>query len=634
MSPPLTAIETPPLLGEFPHPFLPPSEQARIHASGSSLTAAELHERASLLARNLRSLGCGPGVFVGIGLDRSLDLMTALLAVVQAGAAYIPLDPSYPETRLAHMIGAAPLPLVITRKTLSPKFLQAGAPQIFEIDTPSDTSFLPDLPEPSASPDAPLYAIFTSGSTGQPKAASVFRKGFANLLDWYTAELSLGPDDCTLVISSPSFDLTQKNLFAPLRTGGRLVLDDQPTYDISRILRLIRDHRVTLVNCTPSAFYPLVDAAAAGDYAALATLRFAVLGGEPISIPRLRPWLEHPDCRAEVVNTYGPTECTDICLFHRLHRGNLDACSFVPLGREIPNVAVSIRDENLAPLPEGETGELCISGAGLGGGYLHDPVRTAERFISSQSSTPLYRTGDLARRLPCGLYEFRGRADHQVKINGFRIELGEIEIALSRHPQVREAIVLARDNRLIAHIQGDPTPAVLKDHLSALLPAYMIPGEYRFRESFPLTPNGKIDRLALAASHHPQPQTLNSQPPTLNSPLTARILALWSEILSHSVTDPIANFFDLGGTSIHLAVVHHRLREISGHDLAITDLFSHPSAASLAAFLSEGGTRNAERGSIENSEFRVPTSEFPHSPTAADRARLRQAGFNRFRRPR
>lgn len=582
-----------------------PDEIAAI-SGADSLSVGELDQRSNRLARQLQELGARPGAYIGIGLDRSVDLIVALLAVVKSGAAYVPLDPAYPQARLEHMISAAGLETVITSTPLAESFRQAGAAQVLDVER-AVAAEIPAEPVISyATPEDPLYAIFTSGSTGQPKAASVYRKGFANLLEWYGNELELGPDDCTLVISSPSFDLTQKNFFTPLLTGGRVLLDDCRTYDISRISRLVREHRVTLVNCTPSAFYPLVDAAASDSHAALETIRFAVLGGEPISIPRLRAWLEHPNCRAEIVNTYGPTECTDICAFHRMHRGNLDAFGFVPLGREIPNVTVTIRDEDLAVVPDGELGELCISGAGMGGGYLNDEERTRKSFALAGA---VYRTGDLARRLPCGTLEFRGRADHQVKVNGFRIELGEIELALEQHDEVREAVVIAKDGRLIAHLKGTADSAVLKGFLAERLPAYMIPGELHFTESFPLTPNGKVDRLALAelnAGHGVQASQEDG--------LLGRILNLWSEILERPVTDSEANFFDLGGTSIHLAVVHVRLREMTGRDLAITDLFARPSARSLADFLSPQAAANA-------------------APSAQDRARMQQAGLARFRRP-
>ncbi|MES2660594.1 MAG: non-ribosomal peptide synthetase [Verrucomicrobiota bacterium] len=579
---------------------LNPSRTAVISGT-ESMTYGDLSTRSNQIANLLRSQGIGRGNFVGLGLHRSLELPAALLGIMKSGAAYVPLDPGYPAARIEQMIASADLKFVVTNSELAGQFPNV---QTICMDDEAVSAASTDELDSCMEKDDLIYAIFTSGSTGQPKAASVYHRGFENLLRWYSIELEMGPSDRTLIISSPSFDLTQKNFFAPLITGGTLILDDCQTYDISRISALIRELGVTLINCTPSAFYPLVDAAADGDYLALASLRFAVLGGEPISISRLRAWLEHPNCRAEVVNSYGPTECTDICAFHRLHRGNLDDHPFVPLGREIPNVEVAILDETLLPLPDGEIGELCISGAGIGGGYLNDAARTAEAFIGS-----IYRTGDLAKRLPDGVLEFRGRADHQVKVNGFRIELGEIEIALNHHESVREAIVIASHNRLVAFIQGTAEMDDLRRFLIARLPSYMIPGEIHFIENFPLTPNGKVNRLALAATLKTGTAGIESGPS-----MESKILALWSEILDRPVEDATANFFDLGGNSIHLAIVHVRLMEMTGRKFPITELFALPSVRSIADFLSPKGVNAA-------------------TATAQDRARQAQAGFSRFRRP-
>jgi amino acid adenylation domain-containing protein len=569
-------------------------------AGRQRVTYRELHAWSDQVAALLRESGVTAGDFVGAGFHRSAGLIAGLLGIIKAGASYIPIDPGYPEARIAKMIASARLTTVLCDSRSAASF-----PGVRTIDIGKQPSvdWNENLDGPTA--DALLYAIFTSGSTGDPKAASVYHSGFSNLLDWYITELSLGAEDRTLVISSPSFDLTQKNLFSPLLTGGILVLDEDGTYDITRILGLIREHRITLVNCTPSAFYPLVEASAGGGYAGIASLRFAVLGGEPISVPRLRAWLEHPSCHAQVVNSYGPTECTDICLFHRMDRNNIDQFSFVPLGREIPNVKLTICGDDMRELPCGETGELCIAGMGVGGGYLFDPEKSASRFVNG-----FYRTGDLVKQLPCGTYEFRGRADHQVKVNGHRIELGEIEIALGSHPGVREAVVIAADNRLTAHVQGSAGAVDLKSHLSSLLPSYMVPAEFTFVDAFSLTPNGKIDRNALSPAHA---DAIHRGDDT-DGNLETRILALWSEILGKPVADADVNFFDIGGNSIHLAVVHVRLRTMTERDFPITDLFAHPSAKSLAAHLSplDGGTRG---------------------PSAQDRARLARAGFNQFQRP-
>lgn len=577
-----------------------PAKTAIISGAGA-LSYGELSTRSNQLANVLRSHGIGRGKFVGIGLHRCLDLPAALLGILKSGAAYIPLDPGYPAARIQQMIDAAQLEYVVTNNELAPRFARVEA---ISMDDGAIHAASADKPDHRVEADDLIYAIFTSGSTGQPKAASVYHRGFENLLHWYSVELNLGPADRTLIISSPSFDLTQKNFFAPLSTGGTLILDDCQTYDISRISALIRDHGITLINCTPSAFYPLVDAAKSEGYACLSSLRFAVLGGEPISAERLRGWLTHPSCRAEVVNSYGPTECTDICTFHRLNRSNLDTFPFVPLGREIPNVEVSIRDAALTPMPDGETGELCISGAGIGGGYLHDTARSAEAFTGS-----VYRTGDLARRLPSGVLEFRGRADHQVKVNGYRIELGEIETALNQHAGVREAIVVARGDRLIAHIQGAVQISELKTHLSTRLPAYMIPGEFQLVDGFPLTPNGKVDRLALIPTENVEMTGVAA-----GLSLESRILALWSKVLDRPIHDATANFFDLGGNSIHVAILHVHLMEMTQRKFPITELFALPTVRAVAEFLS-------------------PRTAAVTVSTAHDRARQAHAGISRFRRP-
>lgn len=573
-------------------------DRTAVVSGNDRITFKQLGDLSDRIASALVSEGIGKGDFVGIGLPRSIGLIASLLGVLKSGAAYIPVDPGYPAARIAHMVGSSGLRKIVTTSAFASSFAGTSALLTDQLpETPHDFTPAENDPEDL------IYAIFTSGSTGLAKAASVRHKGFGNLVRWYVDELSLTESDTTLVISSPSFDLTQKNFFAPLVTGGTLVLDSTDNYDIHRITSLIGEHGVTLVNCTPSAFYPLVDATAP-EFSALSSLRFAVLGGEPILVERLRDWLTHASCRAEVVNSYGPTECADICAFHRMHRDNLDAWPFVPTGKEIPNVTVTIRDEQLGILPDGELGELCIEGIGVGGGYVNDPGRTEERFIGG-----VYKTGDLARRGDDGVIEFRGRADHQVKVNGFRIELGEIEIALGRHPLVTEAIVTAADNRLTAHVQGNTDAASLKDHLAGSLPSYMIPAEFLFIENFPLTPNGKIDRKALST-----PGDKAAVTTTDDGSLESRILALWSEILQRPVSDPTANFFDIGGTSIHLAVVHVRLRAMTEREIAITDLFANPSARSLAAHLS-------------------PSRSEASNAASQDRARLQQAGFSAFRRP-
>lgn len=590
------------------------------------LSYRALNGRANSLAARLQSAGHGRGSCVGISFERSAEMMVALWAVVKSGAAYIPVDPTYPEARLAHMAASARWSALLTSPALAARFhaVPDAGPVLVTQRADGDEA-TPD-PAPAAGPQDPLYAIFTSGSTGQPKAASVFRSGFANLLRWYGEAFQLDASCRALVLTSLSFDLTQKNLFAPLLAGGTVILQPPGPYDLTAIESQITAHAVTLFNATPSAFYPLVDATASRGFVPLASLRAVVLGGEPISVPRLRAWLEAPVTQACVANTYGPTECTDICAWHRMDRRNMDAWPFVPLGREIPGVGIIIVDDQLQPVPDGEQGELCITGAGVGGGYLHDPARTAERFVPNPwpdrvSGPTLYRTGDLARRGPDGVLEFRGRMDHQVKVRGFRIELGEIEQALATHPSVREAVVTAAHGGdevagLTAWLLARATPAEpgdLRSHLAARLPAHMIPEQVRWLEAYPLTPNGKVDRRALEARACAPGAAAAPAPAPPGTDWEPRLLALWSELLGRPVTDTSATFFELGGNSLQLAVLHARLGESTGRAFPITELFSHPTVRSLAVFLG-GGADAANR------------------PSIAARARQQQARFTQLRR--
>ena len=589
----------------------------------ASLSYGELDSRAWELARILNARGIGPGCFVGLVVERSLEQVIGLWGIIHCGAAYVPIDPAYPQDRLDHMISAAGITTVVTTGRHAGRFPGSGLVLIDEACGGPGTH----EGAPIVTTEDPLYAIFTSGSTGLPKAAAVLRRGFANLLRWYLREFSFGPDDRTLVITSPAFDLTQKNLSAPLLAGGRLVLDVAEQYDIARIRGLIRSHGITVMNCTPSAFYPLLDAAAPAGFGDLASLRLVVLGGEPIIAGRLREWLCHPSCRAEVANTYGPTECTDICAFHRLHRGNLDGHPFVPLGGPIDGVQVEVLDGQLRPVAAGETGELCIGGAGVGPGYLHDPGRTADRFVPNPlpgrlGGKVIYRTGDLVRRHADGVLEFRGRLDHQAKIRGNRVEPGEVEAVLARHDGVRAAVVLAvehaaGDHRLVAWVEsaaaGDPPSAAdMQAYLAARLPDYMVPRDYHHLDSFPLTPNGKVDRLALAGQHaKPGRAVVSAAAPAATE---ARIMGTWSSVLGREIADPTANFFDLGATSIDLAVVHARLGEEFGRVFPITEMFAHPTVRSLGQFLAP---RAEDR---------------PAANRPADRARQQQQAFARLRR--
>jgi amino acid adenylation domain-containing protein len=578
----------------------------------SHLSYRELNERANQLANYLGRCGVGPNVLVGISVERSLEMVVGILGILKAGGAYVPLDPAYPQERLAFMLQDAKAPVLLTQRKLAEKLPTTEA-KLLCLDTDWEIVAAESRENPvgTTSPDNLIYVIYTSGSTGRPKGAGVFHRGFTNLLHWFTTEFAITLRDLVLLVSSLSFDLTQKNIYAPLMRGGQLHLLPTGPYDPGLIARLISENQITLLNCTPSAFYPLIEPGSMAAFQKVASLRSVFLGGEPISIPRCRPWLEGETCHAEVANTYGPTECTDICAFHRMNRANMDQFDFVPVGRPVYNAQLAIVNPDLTLCPIGVPGELCVAGVGLGAGYLTDPSLTAAKFINNPfpeiPGKQIYKTGDLARYLPDGNIEFLGRMDHQVKIRGFRIELREIEGALASHAAVREAMVVVRNPNFPASLNGeshsisssaDPTlaayytsnngemtdPGELRQFLKQKLPDYMLPAVFVHLEKFPLSPNGKVDRRAL-----PEPEILRTEAKSnVELPQTQleRIIGkIWQEALHANQVGLDDNFFDLGGNSLQLAQVHVQLREQVKIDLEITTLFEFTTIRALAKHL-------------------------------------------------
>jgi amino acid adenylation domain-containing protein/FkbM family methyltransferase len=424
------------------------------------LSYRELEENANRLAHELITTGVKPGAVVAICLPRGAAFLAAALASLKAGAAYLPLDPSYPRERLCAMLEDATAAVLITLADIARRI--PGATLLL-VD--ADRSRIEK--QPSTAPPItfdqrlPAYLIYTSGSTGRPKGSLVTHDAFANLVMWYADELGLNRGDATLIVSALGFDLTQKNLFAPLICGGRVHFYSGDVFDPDDIVPVVDQYGITLINCTPSAFYPLADAAAGTG--AMRSLRFAVLGGEPISIRRLWPWLSRLGMRARIVNSYGPTECTDVVAYYRVD----DAASLldrpVPIGQPVPNARLYVLDERLEPCPPNVTGELCVGGPCVSLGYLGRPGLTAAAFLpdpfADVPGSRLYRTGDLARVRGDGAIEYLGRIDHQVKVRGFRIELDEIETTLLRHPAVEAAAVVALNegagNRLAAFVVPD-----------------------------------------------------------------------------------------------------------------------------------------------------------------------------------
>ena len=572
------------------------------------LSYKELNSRSNKLAHYLSGVGIKPGDFVGICAARSIEMIVGILGILKAGAAYVPLDPEYPEDRLIYMLENSSAPVLITQQGLNKDFSSVHG-QIVYLD--QQWKEINEYPENNLSsgvtPDNYVYVIYTSGSTGQPKGTLVYHRGFVNLVTWYTAEFNFNTKSRDLLMSSTSFDLTQKNLYAPLISGGTLVLLDSQVYDAGIILHAAEDEHVTHINCTPSAFYGLVDNADESVYAALQYLEYVFLGGEPIAVARLRSWLDNPHCKATVVNTYGPTECTDVVAFHRLE--NLDdyESQSVPIGRPVNNVRLYILDGDIDPVAIGQEGELCIGGVCVGAGYLGLPDLTQERFVedvfSADKGARLYRTGDRARYLEDGKIEFLGRIDNQVKIRGFRIELGEIEAALTAFPDIRESVVLAREDepgekRLVAYMVLNPnkSPAVseIRRFLQDSLPDYMLPTAWVFLDALPLTPNGKVNRLALPAPELKRPE-LAQRYVAPKSELEKFITDIWCQILNIDkvgVRDP---FFELGGSSIKSIQFISTLGKELGITIPIVSFFQEPTIKGICSVLQSDFPEDLQR---------------------------------------
>ncbi|HSK64595.1 MAG TPA: non-ribosomal peptide synthetase, partial [Pyrinomonadaceae bacterium] len=549
------------------------------------------------LARYLLHNGVETESRVCICLEPGIELVVAVLAVLKAGAAYVPLDPAYPDSRLAFMLNDCSARVLLTESRLLEGRLPHDAVRMISLDLEAEEigREVSDEPSVNVCGDNLIYTIYTSGSTGRPKGAGVTHRGFVNLVNWFVSEFGLTEREQVLIVASFSFDLTQKDIFAPLTIGAQLHFPPLPVYDPTEILKTISGAGITLVNCTPSAFYPLVEMAGPG-FQKLSTLKHVFLGGEPINVSRLRQWTLAASCRAEIVNTYGPTETTDTCSAFRLI--DFERSIAPPVGRPNDNAELVILDNHLNLVPPGVAGELCVGGAGVGRGYLNDPAATAERFVPHPySSTPgarLYRTGDLARHLADGNIEFLGRLDYQVKVAGYRIELGEVEATMAQHEAVRECVVVVRadahgDARLVAYVvpQADavqPHVSAWRRYLARSLPSHMIPTVFVVLEKLPLTPGGKVDRRAL-----PAPDTLGHEAkPDYVAPRTAveEVLAgIWRDVLGVERVGLHDNFLDLGGHSMLAMRCVSGIRQLLRIELPLRVLFESANLAELAQAL-------------------------------------------------
>ena len=565
-----------------------------VEQEGRVLTYGELAARSDLLASRLRRSGVGLDVVVGLFLHRSPELVVAMLGVLKAGGAYLPLDPTYPRERLALILAETGAPVVLSETALAPA-LPPG-PEVLCLDRDwQEIAAAVDGAAPgeaTALPENLAYVLYTSGSTGRPKGVMVPHRGLVSYLSWCTQAYAVAEGQGAPVHSPLSFDLTVTSLWAPLLSGRKvvLVLDQEGTEGLERVLR--SDADFSLLKLTPSHLGALAQIPAASR----AATRALVVGGEVLHSDALAPWLAaRPGIR--IFNEYGPTETVVGCCVHEVA---VDSPSEggLPIGRPIANIRLYLLNGLFRPVHEGAAGEIYVGGDGVSRGYLGNPAATAASFVpdpfDAEPGGRLYRTGDLARLLPDGNLHFLGRNDDQVKIRGYRIELGEIETTLARHPGVDGAAVVVRedapgDRRLVAYVTGHgaPPPSTdeLRRHLLASLPEHMVPAAFVPLEEFPLTFNGKLDRRALPAPSSLRPE-LEQSYLAPRTPIEQALVEIWSEILGVERVGIRDNYFSLGGDSMRSVRVVAFAKE-RGLEITLQDLFRFRTVEELARRIEE-----------------------------------------------
>ncbi|WP_327361331.1 non-ribosomal peptide synthetase [Streptomyces sp. NBC_01296] len=569
---------------------------------GRSLTYAELDAASMALARRLRAAGIGPESLVGVCLGRSVDLAVALLGVWRAGAAYLPLDPAHPRARREYTVGDAGVEWVVADAVgrAAVEGLPVGViPLESPTADPADDSGDP-LPAVLPGAESLAYVIYTSGSTGQPKGVEITHGNLAWLLGAADRHFDFGADDVWTLLHSPAFDFSVWELWAPLASGGRVVvLTEDEVRDPAAVHAVLRDERVTVLNQTPAAFKGLrAHLAQQGEQFGALALRTVVFGGDAFDARDYRDWFAGPEGgRPALVNMYGITETTVHVTFRLITEEDTVSPVYSPIGRPLAGQHGYVLDRAGRLVPHGTVGELYVAGGGVARGYRNRPELSAERFPLDPfgpAGTRMYRTGDLVRVLPDGQLAYAGRADHQVKIRGFRIEPGEIETALRALPGVRDAAVVARPDahggaRLVAHVvltEGRPLDAPdLRDRLRLTLPEYMVPALFVRHPELPITANGKVDRTALVAVAADGAAAPAGHVPPAGATEEA-LVRIWSDVLGAERISRTANFFDLGGDSMLALRVIGQARS-AGLGLSVPDLFRARTLGDLAALATE-----------------------------------------------
>ena len=613
---------------EFPH-------SPALSFEATTLTYEEVNRRANRIAHFLRTRGVGPDVLVGICIDRSADLVLAILGVLKAGGAYLPIDLSYPADRLLFMLADAQASVLLTEKKLTSSLPPHQAEVVCLDDSETLLENQPDTnPETSVQLDDLAYVIYTSGSTGKPKGCMVTHRNVARLMRSTEHWFRFNERDVWTLFHSCAFDFSVWEIWGALLYGGRLVVvpflvtrSPESFYEL-----LAREH-VTVLNQTPSAFRQLIQVEESGASATL-SLRYIIFGGEALEMRSLRPWFDrHGDRKPQLVNMYGITETTVHVTYRPLSIDDLESGSVI--GTPIPDLQIYILDPQGSPVPVGVPGEMYVGGAGLARGYLRRPELTEQRFVpdhlTGKAGSRLYRTGDLARFLPGREIEYLGRIDDQVKIRGFRIELGEIESILCLHPAVREASVIPREDvpgskQLVAYVVcagTHPSQSGLREHLKKKLPEYMVPAAFVFLDALPLTNNGKIDRRALPAPEPERPEMTREYVAPRTS-TEKRLASIWSKVLRVEKVGAHDNFFELGGDSI-LSIHFIALARREGLKLTPTLLFENQTIAELSRVVGVADKSNATQESLTGNVALTPIQHWFFEQNLEDTHHYNQA---------
>jgi amino acid adenylation domain-containing protein len=573
------------------------------------VTYEELDRSANRVAHRIARMNLAPDAIVAIYLDRSIEMISAILGVVKAGRTYLPIDFNYPIARVIETLEDSAAAAVITDRRSATKLSATPVPRLLIDPRAFPNVHYGDDDEglPQSGPDDIAYVMYTSGSTGKPKGVLVTHRNVVRLLTETERWFRFDEHDVWTMFHSFAFDFSVWEIWGCLLTGGKLII---VPFSVSRspedFYSLLSEQGVTVLNQTPSAFLLLSRIEETGGALPL-SLRVVIFGGDALQFRTLRPWIKrHGDSKPELINMYGITETTVHVTYRRVSECDATREEDSLIGAAIPDMQVYLLDRQLKPVANGETGEICIGGGGVSRGYLNRPALTAERFVPDpfgRRGSVLYRSGDLGRRRPDGELVYLGRADGQVKISGFRIEIGEVECAVASYAGVRQACVVAhRDKgggqRLAAYYVADSRlPASnLSSFLSARLPAQMMPAFYMQLAAMPLTANGKVDRAAL-----PEPTSGSPVLSAPESPMQEQVSAVWCTVLGTSNVSLDNNFFDVGGSSLLVIEVRGTLQQQLGRQIPITWMFEFTTIRTLAAKLSEGVeelSTNAVMGSV------------------------------------